>query len=77
MTQRSVRVTFGTGTAGLQQVNVTGASGSFPQWSQLTAAQANTFGPTGGFKTVQAVNTGASGGQEVKTVQIVGYVGPA
>ncbi len=77
MPQRSVRVIQGTGTAGLQQVNVTGASGAWPQLAQLTAAQANTFGPTGGFKTVQAINTGPSGGQSIKTVQIVGYVGPA
>lgn len=78
MAQRLVRVIFGTGAPGIQQVTITGASGglSRPQWAQLTAAQA-IQGPTGTFLTVQAMNTGASGGQENKTVQIVGYAGPA
>ena len=77
MVQRSVRVLTGTGGAGIKQVNVTGASGAWPQWVQLTAAQFSTTGPTGQFLTVQAMNTGPSGGQSIKTVQIVGYVGPA
>ena len=70
MAQYPVHVVSGTGAAGIQQVNVTGASGPYPQWTQVT-------GPTGGEKTVQAINTGPSGGQEIKTVQIVGYKGPA
>ena len=73
---KSVRVSSGTGTIGLRQINVTGASGPWPQWVQLTAVQ-YAQGPTGNFETVQAMNTGPSGGVENKTVQIVGYVGPA
>jgi hypothetical protein len=78
MAQKSVRVISGTGSQVLRQVNVTGASGfgQWPQWTQLTALQAGA-GPTGWYETVQAMNTGPSGGQENKTVQIVGYVGPA
>jgi hypothetical protein len=78
MVQKSVRVIAGTGNFRLRQVSVTGASGfgNFPQWTQVTAAQA-AAGPTGWYETVQAMNTGPSGGQENKTVQIVGYVGPA
>lgn len=74
--QKQVRVVSGTGSPGIQQVNITGASGPWPQWQQLTAASF-ALGPTGSFQTVQAMNTGPSGGQENKTVQIVGYLGPS
>ena len=78
MAQKSVFVATGTGTPGIAQVNITGASGfsQWPQWTQLTKAQF-AAGPTGSFQTVQALNTGPSGGQENKTVQIVGYAGPS
>lgn len=76
MAQKLVRVISGTGAPGIRQITITGATGPWPQWQQLTAAQA-IQGPTGQFATVQATNTGASGGQQIKTVQIVGYVGPA
>lgn len=76
MAQKLVRVIGGTGSVGLQQVNITGASGSWPQWVQHTAIESST-GPTGRYQTVQAINTGPSGGHSIKTVQIVGYVGPA
>jgi hypothetical protein len=74
--QKSVRVVSGTGTTGIQQVNITGASGglNWPQWVQLTAAQF-AAGPTGSFPTVQAMNTGGTGG--FRRVQIVGYLGPS
>lgn len=73
--QKSVRVISGTGTANFRQVNITGASGPWPQWVQVTAVQ-YARGPTGMFEVVQAMNTGPSGGLENKTVQIVGYGGP-
>ena len=74
--QKQVRVTSGTGSFRFRQLNITGASGPWPQYQQLTALN-YAKGPTGAFETVQAVNTGPSGGASVKTVQIVGYVGPA
>lgn len=75
MAQKSVRVVSGTGTLYLPQVTITGSTGPYPQWSQLTLAQFSA-GPTGTFPTVQATNTGYSGGQENKTVFISGYLGP-
>ena len=74
--QRSVRIISGTGTPGIRQINITGASGglNWPQWKQLTAAQF-AAGPTGQFATYQAMNTGATG--PFKRVQIVGYLGPS
>lgn len=75
--QKQVRVLAGTGTLYLPQVSITGATGpQWPQWQQLTAAQF-AAGPTGQFETVQATNTGYSGGQENKTVSIPGYLGPS
>ena len=76
--QKRVRVLSGTGRAELQQINITGASGrgQWPQWVQVTAAQA-AQGPTGSYEVVQAFNTGPSGGVQIKTVQIVGYLGPS
>jgi len=76
MAQKSVRVLAGTGRAELQQVNITGASGPWPEWVQMVAGQYAT-GPTGSIQEVQAFNTGPSGGQSIKTVRIVNYLGPS
>ena len=73
--KKSVRVISGTGSAGIQQVNITGATGpNFRPWTQLTVAQFS-GGPTGQFKTVQAMNTGATG-SGIAIVSIPGYLGP-
>ena len=74
MTQLNVRVVSGTGAQGVPQVNITGASWAV---SIVDTDYVGIVGPTGSAKIVQAINTGPSGGQEIKTVQIAGYVSPA
>ncbi len=65
----------GTGTSGIEQVNVvtsfTGPTGGLAQWTQL----AGFTGPTGTFKNVQKANTSGATGT-LKTVVVAGFVDP-